>query len=207
MSNNSHLTDSSITITDNVFNANGRFGRLSFFAWLFIITIIFYVIFGITAAIFTPSEPMQSTAGLLGGFPATAIIIFVILYIALLYLNIIFTIRRLHDMNKTGWLSLLLIIPLINLFFMLYLSIGKGTLGANNYGLPRITQGWEKVLGWIYIILVPITLLGIMAAIAIPAYQSYVERAKTAQESGYSQPMDDASYAPPVSSSASSTTQ
>lgn len=202
MSNNRPFTDLTTSRTNSVFSANGRFGRLSFFAWLFIITIVFYSVFGVTAALFAPDDYMQSTENLLGGFPVLAIIIFVILYIALLYLNFVFTIRRLHDMNKTGWLSLLVIIPVINFFFVLYLSIGKGTPGANNYGLPRITQGWEKVLGWIYIIFVPIAILGILAAITIPAYQDYVQRAQVSQDSNYSQMLEQSNDRSSTTSSA-----
>ena len=39
-----------------------------------------------------------------------------ILYIVLIYFSFIFTIRRLHDRNHTGWLSLLMLVPLVNLF-------------------------------------------------------------------------------------------
>jgi hypothetical protein len=100
------------------------------------------------------------------------------LYIVLIYFSFIFTIRRLHDRNHTGWLSLLMLVPLVNLFLILYLFFARGDEGINNYGLPRATATWEKVLGWLYILIVP---LGILTAIAVPAYQDYVQKAQYSQ--------------------------
>lgn len=61
---------------------------------------------------------------------------------------------------------------------MLYLIFAPGTQGANNYGQPRDTKTWEKVLAWMYILIFP---LGILAAIAIPAYQDYTNRTQQQQ--------------------------
>jgi uncharacterized membrane protein YhaH (DUF805 family) len=43
-------------------------------------------------------------------------------------------VRRLHDMNKPGWLIIINFIPLVNLLFMLYLLVNPGTVGKNLYG-------------------------------------------------------------------------
>ena len=43
-------------------------------------------------------------------------------------------IRRLHDIDKTAWLTLLVFVPIINFIFVLYLFFVKGTQGANQYG-------------------------------------------------------------------------
>ena len=96
----------------------------------------------------------------------------------MLYFSFVFTIRRLHDRNHTGWLSLLILVPLLNLIFILYLIFAKGDDRSNQYGPRRTTKAWEKVLGLIYVLIFPI---GILAAIAIPAYQDYVTRAQQAQ--------------------------
>lgn len=50
-------------------------------------------------------------------------------------------IRRLHDLNKTGLLTLVTFIPFIGQFYGLYLLFALGTVGENIYGaqpLPRI---------------------------------------------------------------------
>tara|TARA_B100000035_G_scaffold249842_1_gene218719 strand:- start:204 stop:560 length:357 start_codon:yes stop_codon:yes gene_type:complete len=45
------------------------------------------------------------------------------------------SIRRLHDVNKSGW-NLLWFLTIIGVFYILYLHIIKGTDGSNNYGDP-----------------------------------------------------------------------
>ena len=47
-------------------------------------------------------------------------------------------IRRLHDLNKSGWWLFLLFVPFLNLFFCIYILFFKGTQGANKYGLDLL---------------------------------------------------------------------
>lgn len=165
-----------ITTNDSPLNASGRFGRLAYLAWIFLSSILVSVILGIAIAVFgmgfNPEDP--------NSFSVPAIIVFVAVYLAFLYYTIIFAIRRLHDRNHTGWLVLLIFVPVVNLIFALYLLFAKGDEGRNNFGPKRENQSWEKVLGWIYIIFViGAFVLGIIAAIAMPSYQSYVEESQT----------------------------
>jgi uncharacterized membrane protein YhaH (DUF805 family) len=47
-------------------------------------------------------------------------------------------IKRLHDLNHSGWWALLTFIPFINFIFsIIYLGIVKGNLAENKYGLPN----------------------------------------------------------------------
>lgn len=170
---------------DSGLNANGRFGRLSYLGWnmlTFLITIIAAVLFSIICAIVAPN--FLSTATINGNLSISLLFIVGIFYIVLIYFSFIFSIRRLHDRNHSGWLSLLILAPFLNLFFILYLIFAPGTPGSNNYGAPHITKTWEKVLGWMYFLIFP---LGILAAIAIPAYQNYVDRAQHQQIELHSQ--------------------
>jgi len=48
-------------------------------------------------------------------------------------LNISLTVRRLHDLNHTGWLLLLQIVPVVNLVFLAWMA-APGTPGANKFG-------------------------------------------------------------------------
>ena len=48
--------------------------------------------------------------------------------------NIMMDVRRLHDLDLSGWWMLLLCVPLINLFFAIYIYFFKGTEGPNQYG-------------------------------------------------------------------------
>jgi uncharacterized membrane protein YhaH (DUF805 family) len=49
--------------------------------------------------------------------------------------NITITVRRLHDVNKSGW-NLLWYITIIGILYVLFLNILKGTNGDNYYGSP-----------------------------------------------------------------------
>ena len=44
-------------------------------------------------------------------------------------------VRRLHDVNKSGWWFLILFIPIIGSIWLLILVFTDGTPGANQYGL------------------------------------------------------------------------
>lgn len=43
-------------------------------------------------------------------------------------------VRRLHDVNKSGWYFFIFFIPLIGIFWLLYLLIKNGDEGSNKYG-------------------------------------------------------------------------
>jgi uncharacterized membrane protein YhaH (DUF805 family) len=61
--------------------------------------------------------------------------------IIIVFFGISLSIRRLHDLNKTGWLTLIIYIPLVGAFYGLYLLFSQGTTGENKYGsqpLPRV---------------------------------------------------------------------
>lgn len=57
-----------------------------------------------------------------------------VLFIALGVATIMLVIRRWHDLGKSGWFTLLLFIPLVNLFVAIYLWVKKGDEGPNEYG-------------------------------------------------------------------------
>ena len=43
-------------------------------------------------------------------------------------------VRRLHDLDKSGWWLLIMCIPIVNFFLGIYILFFKGTEGANQYG-------------------------------------------------------------------------
>lgn len=59
----------------------------------------------------------------------------VIFGIGMLVLAFALYIKRFHDMDKNGWFSLLMLIPLVNLAVgLIWLGFMKGTDGDNQYG-------------------------------------------------------------------------
>lgn len=156
------------TDTRKLYEADGRFGRASFIAWSFIIFLISFVCFVTLIAVYwsnlyqifnLPSYDnyesillIQEAIAPINAF--TSLINFVYLYFLF-----VFSIKRLHDLNRSGWMSLLNMLPFVNLFFAIWLSVAEGTKGKNDFGYPRVTQPWEYTLAWVSVIVM--ILLGI----------------------------------------------
>lgn len=54
--------------------------------------------------------------------------------------NLSLFIRRLHDLDKSGWFALLLCVPVVNILFSLYTLCFKGTEGPNRFGPDPLQQ-------------------------------------------------------------------
>ena len=104
----------------------GRANRSEF--WYFT---LFYLIFlAITYFIdisFLGWDPMDPTSI---GVLSTAY------YLVTLIPSFSVTIRRLHDINKSGWNLLWMLIPILGAVYIIILNILKGTDVDNKYGAP-----------------------------------------------------------------------
>jgi uncharacterized membrane protein YhaH (DUF805 family) len=143
----------------------GRIGRLRLLAYL---GVAFFALALLQFAI-------GILAGALGGgrFLAFLPVLFWVPYVAISFLSYV---KRAHDMNWSGSLCILAIVPLVNLVFVFM----PGSKSVNRFGAPPPPNPLTiKVLGLLFP--VGIVLIGILAAIAIPQYQSYVRRAQSVQ--------------------------
>ena len=145
---------------DNPFSPKGRFGRLSYLAWLFIVSMLYscvlFIIAGIAVVALMQTGSQNPAALLQSGLGYFVIFLAVIVVIAFTVINICIAIRRIHDLNKSGWLWLLFLIPIVNIIFGIYMMCAKGTEGNNNYGPQRQTEQTEKLLGSLYAIFLAI---------------------------------------------------
>lgn len=139
-----------------LFSIAGRIGRVRYIGYSIGLTVLIMAIGGMLAAV---------TFG--GGI--------VLAYIFMLVIQVMLTIQRCHDFNTSGWLSLLMLIPFVNFIFWFI----PGTDGANNYGNKPPPNTTMSIL--LACILPLIFVLGIVAAVALPAYQDYTKRAKASQ--------------------------
>ncbi len=54
-------------------------------------------------------------------------------------------IRRLHDLDRSGWWVLLALIPLIGAIILIIWYCSRGTAGPNRFGPdPLATDGWAR---------------------------------------------------------------
>lgn len=139
-----------------VFSVSGRIGRARYITYSFGLFILIGIIGGLLGMV------IGDAASLLTG-------------VAALVIGFMLTIQRCHDFNTSGWLSLLILVPLANLVFWFI----PGTDGPNRYGKPTPPN---SVLTLVLVWILPIFfVVGILAAIAIPAYQQYLKRAQQVQ--------------------------
>lgn len=68
-----------------------------------------------------PKLQVAQLVALVGSIPATYMIFAVF-------------VKRLHDKGHTGWLSALMLIPLVNLIMLFWLGFARGQDGPNEYG-------------------------------------------------------------------------
>jgi len=145
-----------------IWSASGRLGRLRYLGYS-------------CAALLLCGVFVAFAAAALG--PDAAGVLTLVAYLPLIAFNILIGIQRSHDMNWSGWTIVLTIIPLVGLVWL----FKSGTKGPNDYGNPPPpnTTG-VKILASLFFVVV---LVGMLAAIAIPAYSDYVKRAQQVQQS------------------------
>ncbi|RKG30810.1 DUF805 domain-containing protein [Acinetobacter tianfuensis] len=166
---------------DSLLSPNGRFGRLSFIGWhAFLNIMMFFTSIGLSlaAGIFSLNT-LALDSHFINALTGIAGLGYAVLTVLYIYFYIVLTARRLHDRNNSGWLMLLLLIPVLNVLFILYLLLAAGDAGANKYGLPRPAAVWEKLLAWTMIIL---TALSLFAAGSLISFMMGSGQIKTPQE-------------------------
>ncbi|HEX7054969.1 MAG TPA: DUF805 domain-containing protein [Burkholderiales bacterium] len=138
-----------------VFAVSGRIGRVRYINNLIGFYILFALVVGALSFVVGPLAQL--------------------LWLGYMVLAFMLTIQRCHDFNTTGWLSILSLVPLVNLMFWFI----PGSDGRNRYGPPTPPNGIVSVvLVWF----VPILMVAVLAAAAIPAYQTYVKRAQQLEQ-------------------------
>jgi uncharacterized membrane protein YhaH (DUF805 family) len=142
----------------NIWSPKGRLGRVRYIAY----SIGFGVLFNMASAAVTA----------LGG-KSLGPVLFAVTLIAGGVIHALLSIQRAHDIDWTGWLAILAFIPLLNLIFWFV----PGTGGENRFGKQTPPNGIGVIIAaWI----IPIVMIvGILAAVAIPAYQNYAERTQS----------------------------
>lgn len=163
---NANMEGTGQTYDPQVFSIEGRIGRLRYLAYSMVSSLVAFLSIGLLVGVVgaaTKSE-VVTTVGM------------GILWIAMIAVSIIVSRRRLHDLEHSGWLAILQLVPALNFFFGLYLLFAPGTRGSNRYGAE---PGPNNVLVILAACIFPIiVVVGILAAIALPAYSAYTKKAR-----------------------------
>jgi uncharacterized membrane protein YhaH (DUF805 family)/Tfp pilus assembly protein PilE len=143
-----------------VFSISGRIGRVRYIAW----GIGLFLLIGVVGGILTA----------LAGEAAGAVLI--LMWVAVIAAGVMLTIQRCHDFNVSGWLALLYFIPLANLVFWFI----PGTDGPNRFGNPTPPNSTGAIV-LVCVAALGVPMIGILAAVAIPAYADYTVRARVSE--------------------------
>lgn len=57
-----------------------------------------------------------------------------LLALSTMWIGLAAYVKRWHDLNRSGMMTLLMLIPLFNILVLLYLGFAPGTSGTNKYG-------------------------------------------------------------------------
>jgi len=167
------------------FAASGRIGRMRYVVYAFGLTMLSYlaiaVVGGILAAIMGGFDSASANSGatMLLGFLAMVVMLFI------LVMTVIYAIRRLNDINASGWFVLLFLVPIVNLIMGLLLIFMPGTRGANKFGPRPVANSGGVKAAFVVVAVLFVGYIGVLMAVAVPAYNQYVERAQAASEMQY----------------------
>lgn len=144
-----------------LFAVSGRIGRVRYIAYSVGVSLLFGILISALSAAFGAA-----------GAGAAVVVVVIAGYIAMFTVMFMLTIQRSHDFDTTGWLSIVVLIPLVNLVFWII----PGTDGENRFGAKTPPNSALAIIG---ALIVPIIAgVGILAAIALPAYQDYTKRSQ-----------------------------
>ena len=148
----------------NFLSTSGRIGRIR------------YLAFGLGVGILTAIA--AGIAGALGAALQSETVMYVLIGVVYLFafsLSVMLAIQRCHDFNRSGWLSLLSFVPLVSLIFVFV----PGTAGPNRFGNPTPPNSTALLVFGLFLPMV--AFLGILSAVALPAYNEYIDNANMAK--------------------------
>lgn len=112
------------SIKDMFFSYRGRLNRKPFILRGLLLSVLSSVMSTVMTEMTEASSTVMHLLALL------PLLLMVVLSVGTFMLII----RRWHDLGKSGWLSLLMLIPLLNFLVLIFLWVKKGTDGPNAYG-------------------------------------------------------------------------
>lgn len=106
----------------------GRAARPEYWWWILFVLLVSLVTQTIDATVIAPALGIPAF-GEDGEQPLSMLVSLVLLVPGLAV-----SVRRLHDIDRSGWWMLIVLIPIIGLLVMLYWAVQPGTDGANRFG-------------------------------------------------------------------------
>ena len=111
------------------FSFDGRIRRIEYFLSGIVGGIVFSIAWALGIGTFILGAGMGSAGGSVFG-----LLIGLAALVASMWFSLAQGVKRLHDLDKSGWLILLMFVPIVNALFGLYMLFADGTVGSNQYG-------------------------------------------------------------------------
>jgi len=150
------------TYTPALFQLRGRIGRVRYLAYGFafgmltlLATMLLVTVAGDAAATWLSTAASAALSVIVGG-------------------------RRLHDLGRSRWIALGLLVPIVNFAVGLWLLFAPGNPGTNRFGpAPGPNSRGVIALAWA----VPVVFVaGVLAAVTLAPHKSSFERARDGME-------------------------
>lgn len=117
------------TIKSRYVDFKGRSTRSEYWYFILFIFIISIILSLVDTLLINPALGMTPPEAAKGGLLAP------IFALAVLLPKIAVGIRRLHDIGKSGWWYLIILIPIIGVLVLIYFFVQDSQVGENVYGL------------------------------------------------------------------------
>ena len=108
------------------FSFDGRIRRIEYFLSGIVGGIVFSIAWVLGIGTFILGAGMGSAGGSVFG-----LLIGLAALVASMWFSLAQGVKRLHDLDKSGWLILLMFVPIVNALFGLYMLFADGTVGPN----------------------------------------------------------------------------
>jgi len=109
-----------------LFSFEGRINRGTFWK-ITLLQFVAVIAVGVIVAVVTPK--LGSEVGGMGSLAVMGVV-----WVAMIWISLATQAKRWHDIDKSGWMVLLNIIPVVGFFAFLYSGFQPGTMGANRFG-------------------------------------------------------------------------
>jgi len=111
-------------------------------AWLAVWLVVWGIVMGMASAGIAADEASGASSAASGALGSFAMLILFVTWALAFIDSMAMNFRRAHDTGKSGWIWLLLLIPLVNLLPLYWLLIEDSQQGPNKYG-PPVKQFYE----------------------------------------------------------------
>ena len=123
-----------------ILNFSGRTSRLGYLTYMLAIVVTAFTLMLLISAV----------ASLLDVGPDTAGVPVLLACMPVVYAVFAATVRRLHDLGRSGWFSILLLVPLLNLFLIMFLMLAPGAGEDNAHGPAPRTSSYRRSFFLVY---------------------------------------------------------